>query len=137
MRTTLGILVALMLGGAAAPALAHHSFATEYDGSKIISLQGVVTKVEWTNPHARVYMDVTDASGKVTNWNLELASPSALNRNGWGSRTLKIGDKISIKGFGSRSDSTRVNPKSVLSADGRALFTGPGDDGYDANAARQ
>ena len=68
---------------APAGALAHHSFAAEYDTKKPVTLKGTVTKVEWTNPHARFYLDVKDESGAVTNWNLELASPNVLIRNGW------------------------------------------------------
>ena len=64
------------------PVLAHHSFAAEYDAAKPITLKGVVTKVEWTNPHARFYVDVKDDAGKVINWNLELASPNVLKRPG-------------------------------------------------------
>ena len=84
MKTKSGLLVmgaGLLL--AALPALAHHAFVAQYDASKSTTLQGVVTKVEWTNPHARFYVDVKDKSGKVTNWNLELASPNALRRLGW------------------------------------------------------
>ncbi len=83
------------LGGA--NALAHHSFSTEYDGTKTFSVKGTVSKVEWTNPHVRFYVDVTDAAGKVMTWNMELASPSALARNGWTSRTLKVGDEVRSK----------------------------------------
>jgi Family of unknown function (DUF6152) len=66
--------------------VAHHSFSSEYDGQKTFKISGVVTKVEWTNPHVRFYVDVKDADGTVATWNLELASPSALLRNGWSSR---------------------------------------------------
>src|SRR5581483_6711521 len=86
---------ALIVVGAAlvAPAamFAHHSFAAEYDVKKPVTLKGTVTKVEWTNPHARFYIDVKDESGNVTNWNLELASPNVLVRNGWSRHTLKEG----------------------------------------------
>ena len=82
MRTTYGILVAIfsLLGSGAA--FAHHSFTTEYDGSKTFNIKGTVSKVEWTNPHARFYVDTTDEKGNMVTWNMELASPSALARNG-------------------------------------------------------
>src|ERR687891_261070 len=69
--------------GTVLPIAAHHGFDTEYDAKKKVSLNGVVTKVEWTNPHMHVYIDVADASGKVTNWNLEMASPNTVIRQGW------------------------------------------------------
>ena len=84
MRAKLAVLVAgIGLVAAAAPVVAHHSFAAEYDSTKPVTLKGTVTRVEWTNPHARFYVDVKDAKGVVTNWNFELASPNVLKRNGW------------------------------------------------------
>lgn len=107
---------------AAVPVLAHHGFAAEYDGSKPVTMTGVVTKVEWTNPHARFYIDVKDEKGTVTNWNLELASPNSLIRNGWSRRTLAPGEQVTIKGFLAKSGAKMVNPVSVVLADGRAVF---------------
>ena len=129
MRVNILILV-LTLGllGSGIPAAAHHSFALEYDVTKPVELQGVVTKVEWTNPHARVYIDVTGANGAVANWNLELASPSALSRNGWTSKVLKAGDKVKVEGFEGRGvDTHRANASSIVLADGRSLFSGSAD----------
>jgi hypothetical protein len=74
----------------AAPASSHHSFSVEYGANKPVAFEGVVSKIEWTNPHVRVYVDVNDGKGPVRRWNMELASPSALARNGWSSRTPKI-----------------------------------------------
>jgi hypothetical protein len=113
----------------AIPVVAHHSFSVEYDANKPVAFEGVVTKVEWTNPHARVYVDVTDGKGGVRNWNLELASPSALGRNGWSSRTLKVGDRVKVDGFEGRAINTyRLNAKSIVLPDGRSLFSGSADD---------
>lgn len=130
MRILVGTAVTLcVVIGAASSLAAHHSFSAEYDINKPVAFQGVVTKVEWTNPHARIYVDVSDAKGAVTNWNLELASPSALNRNGWSSRTLKVGDKVKVDGFEGRAAKTfRLNAKSIILPDGRSLFSGSVDD---------
>jgi hypothetical protein len=130
MRTLVGAAATLsVVIGAASPTGAHHSFSAEYDINKPVAFQGVVTKVEWTNPHARVYVDVTDAKGTVKNWNLELASPSALNRNGWSSRTLKVGDRVKVDGFeGRAADTHRLNATSIVLPDGRSLFSGSADD---------
>jgi len=111
-----------------ADVLAHHSFSSEYDGEKTFKISGVVTKVEWTNPHVRFYVDVKDADGTVTNWNLELASPSALARNGWNSRTLKVGDTVTVLGYAGKAVPTRGAARSVVVADGRSLFAGTADD---------
>src|ERR1700687_4232132 len=95
----------VVLLAAGLPAFAHHSGAAEFDVNKGIELTGVVTKVEWTNPHAHFYIDVTDASGKVANWNLELASPNVLVRTGWSRHSLKEGDKIIVTGLKAKDNS--------------------------------
>ena len=103
MRTKLGMVAAgFALLSCAAPVVAHHGFDTEYDAKKKVSLTGVITKVEWTNPHMHVYIDVTDASGKVTNWNMEMASPNTVQRQGWGRNTLLPGDKVVFDGYGGK-----------------------------------
>lgn len=106
----------------------HHSFASEYDGTTTFKITGVVSKVEWTNPHVRFYVDVPAPDGAVTTWNLELASPSALARNGWTSRTLKVGDTVTVDGYPGKVVRTRGSPRSVITADGRSLFAGAGED---------
>jgi hypothetical protein len=106
------------------PMLAHHSFAAEYDASKPVELKGVVTKVEWTNPHARFYVDVKDADGKVTNWNLELASPNVLTRNGWTRHSLKEGDMITVQGSKAKDGANLANARTVTLADGKKIFAG-------------
>ena len=104
--------------------LAHHSFDAEYDRNKPIKFEGVVSKIEFFNPHARIYIDVTDSSGKVVTWNLELASPSALVRNGWKPNSVKVGEKVYVEGFDGRGTNTYHGNASVIkTADGRSLFS--------------
>ena len=106
-----------------APLMAHHSFEVEYDPRKPVEGTGIVSKVEWTNPHMRVYVEVTDPMGVVTTWNLELGSPNSVLRRGWTRSDLKAGDKISFKGFGGRVVLTRSVADAITLADGRP-FTG-------------
>jgi len=125
MRRSLGIfLAAALLLTAAAPAIAHHAFAAEYDADQPVTLKGKVTKFEWTNPHARFYIDVVDAKGVVTNWNLELASPNVLKRNGWSSKILQIGDTVTVEGSRAKDGSKMANAKAVTLANGQRVFSG-------------
>ena len=125
MRRSLGIfLAAALLLTAAAPAIAHHAFAAEYDADQPVTLKGKVTKFEWTNPHARFYIDVVDAKGVVTNWNLELASPNVLKRNGWSSKILQIGDTVTVEGSRAKNGSKMANAKAVTLANGQRVFSG-------------
>jgi len=112
-----------------APLLAHHSFAAEYDEKKPVTLKGVVTKVEWSNPHARFYVDVKDDKGNVTNWNLELASPNVLVRNGWTRKSLQVGDAVEVSGSQAKDGSNMANARAVTLSDGRKVFAGSSADG--------
>ena len=112
----------ILVAGMAAPVRAHHSFAAEYDSNKPIKLTGAVTKVEWTNPHARFYMDVKGDDGKVVSWNLELASPNVLKRAGWSSTSLKQGDQVTIEGSLARSGANMANARTVVLANGQRVF---------------
>ena len=119
MRTAVGPSVAALgvVACLAVPLLAHHSFGTEYDASKKVKLTGVVTNVAWTNPHMRVYVDVTDANGKVTNWNLELTSPNSVRRQGWGKNDLKAGDQVIFEGYAGKVVESRASLLSIAKVD--------------------
>jgi hypothetical protein len=103
---------------------AHHSFAAVYDSEKPITLHGVVTQVEWLNPHAHFYVDVQNEDGGVENWDFELASPNGLMRLGWTRKSLNSGDAVTVEGFVARDGSRRVNTRSVTMADGSKMFGG-------------
>jgi hypothetical protein len=120
MRAALLVIVAGL--GLSASVSAHHSFAAQYDASKPVMLTGKVTKVEWTNPHARFYMDVKGDDGKVVNWNLELASPNVLKRAGWSSTSLKEGDEVTVEGSLARSGADMANARTVVLANGQRVF---------------
>ena len=108
---------------------AHHSFAAEYDGNKSVTLKGKVTKVEWVNPHSWVYIDVTDANGKVTNWSCETAPPNMLYRQGWRRDSLKEGDDVTIDGYLAKDGSATMTARSVTLSGGRKMFVGSNTDG--------
>ena len=130
MRAKLNIFLGLItLFILAVPAVAHHAFAAEYDADQPVTLKGKVTKFEWTNPHARFYIDVVDAKGTVTNWNLELASPNVLKRNGWSSKILQIGDEVTVEGSRAKDGSKMANARVVTLTNGQRVFSGlQGDD---------
>lgn len=101
---------------AVAPVWAHHSFAAEYDSKKPVTLKGVVTKVDWTNPHVYFYIDVTDDAGKVTNWGFEMGPPNGLQRAGWTRNTMKVGDEVVVEGTLAKDGSNQANARSVVMA---------------------
>jgi hypothetical protein len=103
---------ALMLGAATA-IQAHHSFAAQYDSNKPVTMNGVVTKVEWTNPHVYIYVDVTDQSQKVSNWAFEMGPPHMLQKAGWKRNNLKIGEEVQVDGWLARDGSNSANARRV------------------------
>jgi len=111
---------------AAAPAFAHHSFAAEYDGEKPITLKGVVTKVEWENPHMHFYLNVTDDKGKVEEWKFEGFPPNMLVRQGWKRDvTLKQGDTVTVFAWKARNGANLAHSREITLADGKKIFSGP------------
>lgn len=129
MKALLSSVVASIVLAVAAPAIAHHSFAAQYDPAKPVTITGTVTKVEWTNPHARFYMNVKGDDGATTSWNLELASPNYLKRAGWSSTSIKEGDQVTVEGSLARSGANMANARAVTLADGRRVFARSSTDG--------
>jgi hypothetical protein len=124
MQVGVSTLLAIVFFLASVNVQAHHSFAAQYDADKPVTLAGTVTKVEWTNPHARFYVDVKDDKGVVTNWNLELASPNVLRRNGWSRNSLNVGDEVTVEGSLAKNGTKMANARVVKLADGRSVFAG-------------
>ena len=108
----------------AVPIIAHHSFAAEFDRSRTITVKGSVTKLEWTNPHARVYVEGADETGKTQVWDFELGPPNGLMRNGWRRDSLKPGHQVTVEGFRSKTSTVVANARSVKLADGRQVLAG-------------
>jgi len=143
MKAKLGVLAAVLgLSYLTVPVLAHHGFDTEYDQSKKLMMTGVVTKVSWLNPHMRIFIDVTNKDGSVTNWNLELTSPNNVRRQGWGKNDLVPGDKVSFEANPGKLVESRGAMRSISKVgDNHPLFVRGGpeaaQEGYKADPAKQ
>lgn len=139
MRTKLFVMIAgvgILVGAAAGPTFAHHSFATEFDADKPIQLKGTVTRMDWINPHTWIYVDVKKADGTVEKWMIEGGAPNAMFRRGFKKDSLPVGTEIVIDGFLARDGSKKANGRELTFTDRRRLFVGPSgtgapDDGRD------
>ena len=135
MKIRLSIALALGVGTLVAtmPVFAHHSFNAQYDRAKPTTLKGTVKRVDWINPHARFFVEVKDASGKAVLWEIELAAPAGLMRQGWTRNSLKIGDEVTVNGSLAKDGSNLANATTVTLATGKRVFAGSsGGDGETA-----
>jgi Family of unknown function (DUF6152) len=138
MRST--IKIGLAMGAvlmAAAPVLAHHAFAAEFDGKTPVKLQGTVTKMEWINPHAWIHIDVKDKDGKVTNWMVECGTPNTLLRRGVNKNSVTAGMEIVVDGYQAKDGSNKANGRDVTFADGRKVFLGSTGTGAPGDASEK
>jgi len=131
------LISSLLAAAAAAPVFAHHAFAAEYDALKPVALKGTLTKLEWTNPHAWLHVDVKDEQGKVVNWAIEFGSPNALLRRGLRRTDFPEGLQLVINGYRAKNGSPTVNGTSVKLPDGRDLFTGSSGTGAPGEGAEK
>jgi hypothetical protein len=122
------LIPAIGLLAGARPVFAHHAFAAEYNASRRVILTGNVTKVDWANPHAHFFLKVKDASGKVSAWDLELASPNTLERGGWTRTSLKVGDVVTVSGYLAKDGSNLAHARDIRLADGRRVLAGSAPD---------
>jgi hypothetical protein len=114
--------MALFLGTATISA--HHAFSAEFDQDKPVNLEGAVTKAEWTNPHAWIYLDVKDKDGKVTNWAIEMGPPNALLRRGWKRSSMQVGVVLKVEGFAAKNGKQFANATNITMPDGTKIFAG-------------
>ena len=119
--TSVLVALAALAAVCVAPVSAHHSFAAEFDGSKPITLKGVVTQIDWANPHVWFYITVKDEEGHTIRWACEMGAPHQLQQRGWLRETMKVGDVVTVAGSLARDGSKRANARQVTTADGKTL----------------
>lgn len=116
---------AALVLAAAAPVFAHHSFAAEFDAKKPVTLKGVVTKMEWINPHSWIHLDVkNEQTGQIEHWMVEGGAPNALLRRGWNKNSLPAGTEIVVQGYQAKDGALRANGRDITFPDGKKLFVG-------------
>ena len=128
-RTLVGSATAVVLALSSASLVAHHSFTAEFDQNKTITLRGTLTKVEFTNPHGWLYLNVKDADGKIQNWAIETGTPMQLIRQGGDRKTLAVGTEIVVDGWLARDGSRTVNGRAIKFGDGREILAGTSNAG--------
>lgn len=129
MRTIVPGVAGFVLLGVAVPALAHHAFSAEFDATQPVRLQGVITKMEWINPHSWMHVDVTNDDGTVESWMVEAGPPGALVRRGWTKDSVKPGTAVLIEGYQALDGGLRANGRDVTLPDGTKLFAGSSSTG--------
>ena len=126
---SLVVLATIVLIWFDAPAVAHHSFAAEFDGKKCIVFEGVVTHVEWSNPHGFFFLNIKQSDGRVVNWAFEIAGPNMLSHLGWKRDSIKVGDHIKVEAYPAWDGAKIASARTVVLADGRKIQAGSASDG--------
>jgi len=130
MKILRAALITFVIAASTLPVGAHHSFAAEFDASKAVRITGVISKVEWTNPHSYLYVDVKDDQGNTATWACEGGAPNALSRRGFRHNDIKLGDTVTIDGYGAKDGSHLLDARRITLSDGRSFYSGsPGDGG--------
>ena len=130
----------LLLAGALAvlgapAAIAHHAFTAEFDGTKPVMLQGVVTRMDWVNPHSWIYIDVPQPDGSVQQWEVEAGAPNAMFRRGWNKNSIPVGTEIVVDGYRAKNGKNIANGRNVTFPDGRKMFVGSSGTGAPLDGA--
>lgn len=118
----------------AGPVFAHHAFASEFDANQPVTLKGTITKMQWTNPHGWLYIDVKASDGNVANWAVELGAVTGLLKRGWRKEDLPVGAEVTVDGWRGRTPALKANARNIVTADGKKLFAGSSGTGAPGDA---